>query len=461
MKPTLRRNLYPILLALVAVSASLAQSLSRGFPPQEGRTDFIPPAYSPIPGPTEGQLHSAFAGRTLIRTDPRGFQRLVALHGARGRLITGPALAALVMGGPPERRASPDKHPARSAARGSGAARPGSPRGTGGEEPLEARPDSARLCDKADSLARRACLDSLASARAAETGRRNGDSDRRNGDAAAAQGDSTVSPRALREIEARRDTVYLGPDGEEVERPPTRDAASTEDEVQAARTQGYIGQLFVDMGNGGDWNWGDGDWAVIIYVVVGVIVVGAFVLGGGKALYDLVVNREEAPVFKEVGARFSYSGLSMYGNDGTPLFRDARLYGLRFALGVERSIMSLGLAAEGGSVNLSVRGLAGARKSLDFQGAYLVGGPLVRFGNYHPLAFTLEFLNGTSNHRSIGWISKSRMTLAGKTRQNLLVGAHLGAVFYDLRFTDGLVFRRGDLNRDLSMMVGLDLGYAF
>jgi hypothetical protein len=190
-------------------------------------------------------------------------------------------------------------------------------------------------------------------------------------------------------------------------------------------------------------------------------VVGVFVLGGGKVIYDLIVNREDAPVFKELGARFSYSGLSMYGNDGTALYRDAYLYSLRFAIGVERNIMSLGLAAEGGSINLNVRGFSGSRNSLDFQGAYLVGGPMVRFGNYHPLAFTLEFLNGTSNHRSIGWISKSRMTLAGKTRQNLLVGAHLGAVFYDLRFTDGLVFRRGDLNRDLSMMLGLDLGYAF
>lgn len=416
MKPTLR-HLYPFLLALVAVSASLAQSLARGFPPPEAPSSPGQPAFTSVPGLTEGQLQAALPGKTLIRTDTRGFQRVIATHGAHGRLITGPALAALAQGEPPVRSAS-----------------------------AEASSGPTRICGQADSLARRACLDSLSRARVAE---------------AAARRDSSRAPRALREIEERRDTVYIGPDGEEVERPAARDASDPEDEIQEARTRGYIGQLFVDMGNGGDWDWGDGDWAVVIYVVVGVIVVGAFVLGGGKALYDLLVVKEDAIVFKELGARFSYSGLAMYGNDGTALYRDAYLYGLRFALGVQRDVMSLGLAAEGGSINLSVRGFSGERSSVDFRGAYIVGGPMVRFGNYHPLAFTLEFLNGTSDHGSIGWISKSRMTLAGKTPQNLLVGAHLGAVFYDLEFTDGLVFRRGDLNRDLSMMLGLDLGYAF
>lgn len=411
MKPNLLRKLLPFLLALVAVSASLAQSLSRGFPPPADGSTFDRPSFANSPGLTEAELQSALAGKTLIRTDAKEFERVVAAHGTHGRLLTGPALAVLAQGEPLPAATSP-----------------------------MARPGPARSCEQSDSLARRACQDSLARA-------------------------ASASPRALREIERARDTVYIGPDGEEIEGPASTDAdaAAAADEVQAERTRGYIGQLFVDMGNsgGGDWDWGGGDWAVVIYVVVGVIVVGAFVLGGGKALYDLVVNREEAPIFKELGARFSYSGLSMYGNDGTALYRDAYLYGLRFAIGVERPIMSLGLAAEGGSINLSIRGFPGERNSLDVRGAYFVGGPMVRFGNYHPLAFTLEFLNGTSDHRSIGWISKSRMTLAGKTRQNLLVGAHLGAVFYDLRFTDGLVFRSGDLNRDLSMMLGLDLGYAF
>jgi hypothetical protein len=422
MKPSLRRNLFPLLLALVAVSASLAQSLSRGFPPPEDPAGFDLAAFSSppsLPGITEGQLQTALPGKTLIRTDSRGFQRAISLHGTHGRLITGPALAALAQG-----------HPG-------------------------ARSDSSRVCDRAgaDSLARRACLDSL---------RRAGlDPARDRRDTTAGRGKTPDAPRALREIEERRDTVYLGPDGEEVERPATVDASSLDDEVREARTRGYVGQFFVDLGNGGGWDWGDGDWAVILYVVVGVIVVGAFVLGGGKALYDLLVVKEDAVVFKELGARFSYSGLAMPGNGGTTLYRDAYLYGLRFALGVQRDVMSLGLAVEGGSINLRVRGFPGERNALDFRGAYAVGGPMVRFGNYHPLAFTLEFLNGTSDHPSIGWISKSRMTLAGKTRHNLLLGAHLGAVFYDLEFTDGLVFRRGDLNRDLSMMLGLDLGYAF
>lgn len=425
------RLLIPFLAAMVMVSASLAQTLQLDSGHSGPGAISRAPVHSPAStsralslsgiGPTEAELHSALPGRTLRRVDAAEFQRMVAFHGAEGRLLSGPALSAALAQGPAAPSAPPSVKQAGSS-----------------------------VCRHADSLRQRACLDSLSRARAQTL---------------------KASPRALREIEKEnaRDTVYVGPDGEEVERPRSRSdrsetgaetGAEAADEVQEARNRGYFTQFFFDMGRG-EWDWDGGDWAAVIYVVVGVIVVGAFILFGFKALYDLVVNKDDAPVFKEVGLRFSYSGLTMYDDRGSSLYRDAYLVGMRFAIGVERDMLTLGLAMEGGSINLTVHGINPPSETLDYRGGYLVGGPMVRFGNYNPLALSLEFLNGTSDHRDIGWISKARMGLQAKTGAGLLTGAHLGAVFYDLRFSDGLVFRRGDFNSDLSMVFGVDVGWSF
>jgi hypothetical protein len=238
------------------------------------------------------------------------------------------------------------------------------------------------------------------------------------------------------------------------------DGDGSEDEVRRERTRSYIGGFFYDASRS-DVDLDSDDWAVFLYVVIGVLAVGAFLLFGIKALWDLAVNKDGSPVIKEAGLRYSYSGLAMRAEDGAPLYRDAHLLGARFAIGVDKGLMAVGIAAEGGSIDLSVSRLDRAAPDVDVHGGYLVAGPMVRFGDYRPLALGLEFLNGTSDHRSIGWISKSRMTLQGKVGGGLIVGAHLGAVFYDLRVADGLIFRRGDLNRDLSLMAGADVGWDF
>ena len=303
-------------------------------------------------------------------------------------------------------------------------------------------------CRQPDSLRRKRCLDSLARA---------------------------TGPRALREIEAAHDTAAAGGADRRAGDAAARnrgavlvtdadrdaDAEAGADDIQKQRNRGYYSQFFLDLSRGGDWDWDLDEWAVVIYVVVGVIVVGAFVLWGVKALYDLAVNKDDSPVFKEAALQFSYAGRTLRDADGSEMFRDAWLMGGRFAFGVEKPVVSFGLALEGGSIDLSVRALDTDREIVDVRGGYLVGGPLIRFGSYRPLAFTMEFLNGTSDHSSIGWISKSRMTLAAKTRGGLTYGAHLGAVFYDLRFSDGLVYRRGDFNRDLSVLFGVDAGWSF
>ena len=87
-------------------------------------------------------------------------------------------------------------------------------------------------------------------------------------------------------------------------------------------------------------------------------------------------------------------------------------------------MLGLGLAVEGGFLNLRLSGLEGPDEVVDFRAGYLVGGPMVRFGRYQPLAFSMEFLNGASSHRSIGWISKARMVLQGKTGLGILVAMY-------------------------------------
>jgi hypothetical protein len=318
-------------------------------------------------------------------------------------------------------------------------------------------------CRHPDALRERACLDSLARAcrqPGMERERRCLDSlARANGLApeelgggaasAAARVEPVAPPEAWRRQSAAAKDADIGEDGDE-----------DEGEFRKERTRSYIGGFFYDAGRS-DVDLDSDDWAVFLYVVIGVLAVGAFLLFGLKALWDLAVNKDRSPVIKEAGLRYSYSGLTMRAHDGSPLYRDAHLLGARFAIGVDKGLMAVGLAAEGGSIDLRVSRRDRIAPAVDVHGGYLVAGPMVRFGDYRPLALSLEFLNGASDHRSIGWISKSRMTLQGKVAGGLIVGAHVGAVFYDLEIADGLVFRGGDLNRDLSLMAGMDVGWDF
>jgi len=227
----------------------------------------------------------------------------------------------------------------------------------------------------------------------------------------------------------------------------------------AERTKGYFSNFLLDLN--GNWDMGGKEWAAVLYVVVGVVVVGAFVVYGAQALVELATNQDDDPVFREIGLRYSYSG-RRWSDGGPPLYRDANLIGLRFGIGLDRAGMGLGVAMEGGYIDLSLRPVDDPTKVFDFQGGYLVAGPMLRFGHNDPLSLTLEFLNGASDHASIGWISKSRMTVQSRVgKTGFLVGAHMGAVFYDLSFYDGLAQRQGNFNRDLSLVIGADTGWEF
>jgi hypothetical protein len=374
---------------------------------------------SPVagPAPTEAALRTAFPDRPLRRLDPAAFNAYVDAHAGQGRLLTGPELAVALAD-----RDAPNAAPA-----------------------THFRPASAPACDTLPDPARARCLDSVSAARTRPQGNTQ----------------DTSGPRALREYrERQKDSASVF--GEGVRGEPDRESrdASAADEEEA---KGWFVNLMADIHDGGGKGLGGDDWAAVIYVVVGVVVVGAFLIYGIQTLAELAVNDGHDPLFQEAGVRLSYSGKTWRDGAGGDLYRDAYLAGLRYAIGFDRPGMDVGLSLEGGYIDIRLTPENGSfgETGFDFNGAYVVAGPLLRFGSFDPFCFSLEFLNGTSTHESIGWISKSRMALQARMGGHAAVGAHLGAVFYDLEFLDGLAWRRGDFNRDLSLVGGVDFGWLF
>ena len=374
-----------------------------------------------------GQLQSAFPQQAMVEMNPIAFQSYVATHSDYGRLLTGPILAATVSAAKNENE-DIDSHAAADE-----------------EKPMPL------VCRNRPITSQSACRDSVLTA--------------------------TYGPRALREIkqtgrqgingnatdssESNSEVKLDG--GLKVESHPDSlsdfqnqpDASETKE-----RVNGLASNFAVDASSG-NWDMGGDKWAAVIYVVVGVVVVGAFVIYGIQAVYELMTNQNDRPVFKEFSLRYSYSG-RRWDDGGPNLYRNANLIGLHYGTGLDHGGWGVGLALEGGYIDLSLRGINDPASAFFFKGGYFVAGPLVRFGDNKPLSFTLEFLNGTSDQPSIGWISKSRMTLEGRPGPSgLLIGAHVGAVFYDLQFFDGLAQRSGNFNRDLSMISGLDMGWEF
>jgi len=291
----------------------------------------------------------------------------------------------------------------------------------------------------------------------------------------------TAGPRALREAQAkdaaRRDSLarrreaHAGDSSSDSQTVSLGNAPSSGQDqnisdasaVEKEEAKGWFFNLFADLHEGKSKGGGPDahDWAVLFFVMIGFVVVGAFILYGVETLVELALNREHYPLFQEAGLRLSYSGEAWRDGLGADLYRDAYLAGLRYAIGFDRPGVDVGLAAEGGYIDIHLRPMEGPGNAFDFRGAYLVAGPLLRFGGFDPMCFSLEFLNGTSNHPSIGLISKARMSLQFRVGRHQTLGADLGAVFYDLNFLDGLAWRSGDLNRDLSLIGGADFGWEF
>jgi hypothetical protein len=360
----------------------------------------------PVPaGPSEARLRAAFPDGNLQRLDPDAFQALVQAHAGQGRYLTGMELAAVLDG----QKAAPEARVPSSASVD-----------TAGPRAL--REAQARDAARRDSLARKR-----------ETH----------------PGDSALDSQ----------TVDLGIPPANGHDRSSNDATAVEND----EAKGWFVNLFADLRDGGSKSggWDAHGWAVLFFVVIGFVVVGAFLVYGVETFAEMAINRDHYPVFQEAGLRLSYSGEAWQDGAGASLYRDAYLAGLRYAIGFDRPGGDAGLALEGGYIDIHLRPTEGPGNAFDFRGAYFVAGPILRFGSYDPACFSLEFLNGTSNHPSIGWISKARMALQFRMGRHQVVGADLGAVFYDLEFLDGLAWRHGNLNRDLSLIGGLDFGWEF
>lgn len=416
---------YALLLAFGLQAGAPAWAWEPTHPPVTPASVSPAPAALDLGGPTVPEFKAAFpnrAGRVVQKVDPVTFSRYAGSHSGQGRLLTGAALSAVV------------------AAAGAPAVETAQVAGP---------PRTLADCDTVPPAIRERCKDSL-------TGK----------------AVSPRTPRALREMQELKaartdsrtgdDTLILGDDPERDDRADhTRVDEDLDDD---GKRHNWFVNIFADVreGGGGGGGWTGDDWAAVIYVVIGVVVVGAFIIYGVQMLGEMALNQEDYPLFTEAGVRLSYSGKAIEDQQGVgKLYRDAYLAGLRFAVGFDRPGMGIGLAAEGGYIDVFLRSSSDPSRTFDFKGGYLVAGPMIRFGDNDPWSFSLEFLNGTSSHESIGWISKSRMTLQAKVTEHMLVGGHLGAVFYDLHFFDGLGLREGNFNRDLSLVWGLDTGWEF
>ncbi|HKP97312.1 MAG TPA: hypothetical protein VJ385_16310, partial [Fibrobacteria bacterium] len=102
-----------ILLATLTVQAARPANLETR---RHGQTPFReasslspeePPPVGGLAGPTVQDLRAAFPDRALRRVDPVRFERYVSANAFRGRLLTGPALAAALAAAPSAPVAAP------------------------------------------------------------------------------------------------------------------------------------------------------------------------------------------------------------------------------------------------------------------------------------------------------------------------------------------------------------------
>jgi hypothetical protein len=262
------------------------------------------------------------------------------------------------------------------------------------------------VCTQADSLSRITCEDSLALAR---------------------------------EAEALRDSL-----------------AGEERSLEQARARGYVANLAVDLSQNGSWG---GDWAEALYIAAGVVVIGAAILYLPKLVYDLAKGDGERPIFREAALRYAHSGQSWDGG-GSTLYRNTHLASARFTIGIQNPSFGFGLTTDAGYVGATFSEGVGPNRVFSTGGTFALIGPSLRLGG-EEISLGVDFLNGADFVEQIGWMSEGRFSLRSVVGKRILVGLYAGALFYDLRFFDGLIWRRGTFNRDLALILGLETGVAF
>ncbi len=228
--------------------------------------------------------------------------------------------------------------------------------------------------------------------------------------------------------------------------------------VKTDRTMTYVAAFVHDVGNKGDRKFSD--WGEWVYVAVVVVVVGGAIIFLPKVIYDLSVNKNDVPVSQEVKGAYTYSGSNWEGGGGD-LYRGTHMTDLQYTVFLASPKVGLGLTINSGYIVTRLEDIARPDQGYQFSGAFFLLGPQLRIGTRSDWALTFDYLNGTSTAKQIGWISKAQMGLQYKFPSKLVLGLTLGSLFYDLNFFDGLVWRRGSLNRDMTLQIGSSLGWSW
>jgi hypothetical protein len=237
------------------------------------------------------------------------------------------------------------------------------------------------------------------------------------------------------------------------------DEESEEEKVQRSRLAGYGVQFASEWNMGGDSK----ELALALFVAAGVITVGAFVIYMPKLIYDLVQNENKHPIIHKMTGTYAYTQNDWDGGGtfSTSPELHTHLAGLKYSVAIQKPSAAIGLTIEGGYLRSRLLGLADWEPAWDFEGSYWLAGPNVEFFPRSPVGLGFEFLNGSSTSPDIGWISKAQTALRWRATPHWTYSPYIGALFYEMRFWDGYVFRRGNLNRDLTLLGGLEAAYSF
>ncbi len=258
-------------------------------------------------------------------------------------------------------------------------------------------------------------------------------------------------------LDCRDSLIFVRKDDAEKVAAQAAAAAALRKEQNAIYFADFMADIFPDdrntIGN-------TKDLALVVFVAAGVIVIGATVIYLPKLAYDLAKNEDDLPIYHEFTLHYGYSG-AHWNAGGPPVYRKTQTASGRFTLGARRDYLGVGLTAEVGYLDIRLSEVPNEPGRTFYRnGPFGMMGPSIELGG-EKVYTGVDFLNGVDFIGGAGWISEGRFSLNWRVNDRLLLGAYVGALFYDLKFFDGLVWREGAFNRDLSLLGGLETGVAF
>jgi hypothetical protein len=190
---------------------------------------------------------------------------------------------------------------------------------------------------------------------------------------------------------------------------------------------------------------GDDDLAVVVFVIVGFVVIYALIAYTGKYFYDAYSNYRQCPKWWDITLQ-----TGAFGGE-----RDGYLSALRVSTGVEDDVTRIGLTGELGRIRFN---RAGGENSIDSN--YWMIGPAVRWytsGMTGASYVSAELLAGTGSDRNLGTMSAARLGLNFPLGVRARLGLMLGALYSDVRRTQGTLSDDSEMH----MMFGVEVGTRF